>query len=453
MIDLNILNIVEATGGRLNMPSGTGEDMCNRQLSCITVDSREAGEGSLFIALKGERSDGHDYIPQIADRIACAVVEHEVGVNVPQIIVPSTYSAVGAIGAYIRKKSGVKVIGVTGSVGKTSVKELTACVLSRKYKLLKTEGNFNNELGLPRTLFRLDNSHEVAVLEMGISHFGEMTRLSAIAAPDMAIFTNIENVHTENLGDRDGVLIAKTELVANMRGYTLILNGDDDKLSAYRPPMDKRAVYYGFSDNCSVTARCVVPHGLEYTEFELCTPLGSTNIMLPAAGMHMVLNSLAAAACGLEMGVRLDDIKSGLESYEPVGSRMRRFSFNGAVVIDDCYNASPTSMEAGLKVLCAENGRRIAVLGDMLELGSRSHELHEQIGRIAAEQGLDMLITVGDEAAFIASAALQNGVKAVKRASLDEAGELLRCTLMAGDTVLIKASHGMHFEKIVERLK
>ena len=453
MIALTVEEILKAIGGTLIVPdNGDRGEVLKRTVSGASFDSRETEPGFAFFALKGERSDGHDYIPKIFDKLSCAVTEREVDCPVPQIIVPSTYSAVGALGAYIREKSGVKVVGITGSVGKTSVKELTACVLGRKYSVLKTEGNYNNELGLPRMLFRLTPENDIAVLEMGISHFGEMTRLSSIAKPDTAIYTNIETVHTENLIDRGGVLAAKTELVANMNGDTLILNGDDDMLRGYRLPEGKRAVYYGTGDGCSVTAKDIVLRGLEYSAFELLTPNGSVHVELPALGRHMVTNALAAAACGLEYGVSLEDIKLGLESFVPVGRRMRRLTYNSAVVLDDCYNASPVSMEASLRVLCGLGGRRIALLGDMLELGPSSHELHRHIGKIASELGLDILITVGKEADCIAAAAEQGGVNTVLRTDSEEAPDLLKSILGPGDTLLIKASHGMHFDRIVEGL-
>lgn len=458
MIELNIKDVLAATGGRaylgLNPVDIDNVDVrfANVGIKSITLDSRKAEDGSLFIAIAGERSDGHYYIPAIADRIAAAVVERLTDTPVLQILVPSTYAAVGAIGAYIRTKSGVKVVGVTGSVGKTSVKELTAGVLSQRYNVLKTEGNFNNELGLPQTLFRLEPGHEVAVLEMGISHFGEMSRLSAIARPDYAIFTNIENVHTENLIDRDGVLRAKTELVANMCGDLLILNGEDDKLSGYNLPNGKHAVYYGCTDRCSVTADDIVFSGIDYTTFTLKCEKGQTDIELPAAGRHMVLDALAAAACGLAFGLELDAIKQGLESYVPVGSRMRKLNRDGAVILDDCYNASPKSVEAGLKVLCSGSGRSIAVLGDMLELGENSKALHEHIGRLAAELGLDMLITVGNEAQYIANAAESCGLRSVYHTDIEGAAELLKRNIKSGDTVLIKASRGMALERVIALL-
>lgn len=447
MIELDLSEIIKATGGSaLNAPEGA------LPIKGITLDSRKAEPGALFIALKGEHSDGHDYIPAIAGSIAAAVTERPVDADVPQIVVPDTYAAVGKIGAYIREKSSVKVVGITGSVGKTSSKELTACVLGQAFSVLKTEGNFNNELGLPQMLFRLEPYHEVAVLEMGISHFGEMTRLSSTARPDIAIFTNIENVHTEHLIDRDGVLRAKTELVANMRGDLLILNGEDDKLAGYRLPEGKRAVYYGCTDNCSVRAEDIVLHGLQHTTFKMITDIGSIDIDLPAGGRHMVMDALAAAACGIELGIGLDMIKQGIESYQPVGRRMRRFTWHGASIVDDCYNASPASVEASLKVICAEKGRRIAVLGDMLELGEKSAELHRHIGVAAAELGLDMLIAVGEKAAFIAEAAEEAGIKQVYRANCEEAAKLLAETVTEGCTVLIKASRGMELERVINEL-
>lgn len=436
--------IVEAVSGSVK-----GE-LPSADVKSIVIDSRQAEGNSVFIALVGEKADGHNYIAGIADRISCAVVEHEVDVDVPQIIVPSTYKAVGAIGAYIRKKSGVTVVGVTGSVGKTSVKELTASVLSQGFNVLKTEKNHNNELGLPLTLFRLTEEHQAAVLEMGISYFGEMTRVSAIAMPDIAIFTNIENVHTENLVDRDGVLRAKTELVANMRGDTLILNAEDDKLAGYKLPDGKKAVYYGIDGRAFVTASDIVYHGMDSTSFKLSIGDESIDVLLPASGRHMVLDSLAAAAAGHVLGLSIDKIKKGIESYVTISGRMSRINYRGAVIIDDCYNASPTSMTASLNVLAKAEGRKIALLGDMLELGERSDELHENVGRAAAELKIDLLITVGSSAKRIAEAARAAGLENVYNVSNAEAADLIKRELREGDTLLVKASRGMALEKIIE---
>ncbi|MCR5808517.1 MAG: UDP-N-acetylmuramoyl-tripeptide--D-alanyl-D-alanine ligase [Clostridiales bacterium] len=446
MIPISIAEINEVLGGRVKgrLPEG--------EITDIVIDSRKASEGSLFIALKGEKVDGHSFINGLEGRILAAVTEREVDSDVPQIVVDSTYKAVGRLGAYVREKSGVTVVGVTGSVGKTSVKELTAAVLSQRFSVLKTEKNHNNELGLPLTLFRLAPENEVAVLEMGISYFGEMTRVSAIARPDAAIFTNIENVHTENLIDREGVLRAKTELVANMRGDTLILNGEDDKLRGYALPEGKKAIYYGIDGENDVTASDIVYHGMESTDFVLHAGKETVSVSLPASGRHMVVNSLAAAAAGMRLGLTAEEIKRGLESYVPVDGRMSRIEFQGAAVLNDCYNASPTSMKASLQVLKKAEGRKIALLGDMFELGLRSDELHEEVGRAAAEAGLYMLVTVGENAVHIAEAAMRAGLENVVHAGRKEAASIIKNELKPGDTLLVKASRGMALEKIIAKI-
>ncbi|MBO4848034.1 MAG: UDP-N-acetylmuramoyl-tripeptide--D-alanyl-D-alanine ligase [Clostridia bacterium] len=446
MIRIDLNEISKAVGGRVvgSLPEGP--------VASIVTDSRKAVPGSLFIALPGQNVDGHSFVKGLEGVICAAIVEHEVEADVPQIVVYSTYKAVGAIGAYIREKSGVTVVGITGSVGKTSVKELVASVLSQRYRVLKTEKNHNNELGLPMTLFRLEEEHEVAVLEMGISFFGEMTRISAIAKPDMAVFTNIENVHTENLVDRDGVLRAKTELVANMRGSVLVLNAEDDKLAGYPVPEGKEAVYYGVDADCFAHAKDIVYHGMESTDFTLCLGEGSVRVNLPASGRHMVLNSCAAAAAGHRMSLTLEEIKRGLEAYVPVDGRMSRIEYKGAVIINDCYNASPASMTASLGVLKKAEGRKLALLGDMLELGERSDELHEQVGRTAAETGLDMLVTVGANSRLMASAAASHGLENAHYCTREEAAKILKAELKPGDTLLVKASRGMALEKIISAI-
>lgn len=446
MIELTIGEIAEAVGGRIvgARPETVIKD--------IVLDSRKAAPGSLFIAIKGERADGHSFVPALAGIAEAAVVEREIEADIAQIVVDSTYAAVGGIGAYIRRRSGVIVVGVTGSVGKTTAKEMTAAVLSQRFNVLKTEKNHNNELGLPMTLFRLTDQHEVAVLEMGISFFGEMDRISKIARPDIALFTNIENVHTENLIDRDGVLKAKTELVANMRGNTLVLNGEDDKLNSYKLPNGKKAVYYGFDPCCFSFASDIVCHGMESTDFVLHMGADSIDIELPAAGRHLVLDALAAAAVGHELGLTMQEIKHGLESYVTVGGRMEKIDCGGAVIINDCYNASPTSMAASLNVLSNASGRKLALLGDMLELGARSDELHEGVGRLCAQLGLDILVTVGPSAERISAAAKQAGLKNVMHLSRDEAAAVIAGKLSPGDTLLVKASRGMALENAIKAI-
>lgn len=446
MIELTLEEVVRAVGGRaVNIKGDT-------PVSSITTDSRKAKDGALFIALAGERVDGHDFVAGIAGDICAAVVERELPVPVPQMIVPSTYAAVGAIGAYIREKSGVIVVGVTGSVGKTSAKEMTAAVISQRFNVLKTEKNHNNELGLPMTLFRLEPSHEVAVLEMGISFFGEMRRVSAIARPDIAVYTNIENVHTENLIDRDGVLRAKTELVENMRGNTLVLNADDDKLRGYKLPNGKKAVYYGIDDPAFVSASDIVYNGMDSTDFVLHVGADEIPVSLPASGRHMVLDALAAAAAGHELGLTMDELKAGLESYRTISGRMERLSYNGAAVINDCYNASPTSMKASLDVLAKAKGRKIALLGDMFELGERAEELHAEVGRRAAELNIDMLVTVGALAERISGAAREAGLENAVHLEREEAAALLKKELHEGDTLLVKASRGMALEGVIKMI-
>lgn len=446
MIELTLKEILEATGGvaRGALPGGN--------IASITTDSRQAAEGSVFIALKGERVDGHSFVPGLEGRAMAAVVEHEINCALPQIVVDSTYRAVGAIGAYIRNRSGVIVVGVTGSVGKTSVKELTASVISQRFNVLKTEKNHNNELGLPMTLFRLTDEHEVAVLEMGISYFGEMDRISKIARPDIAVYTNIENVHTENLIDRDGVLRAKTELVPNMRGNTLVLNAEDDKLAGYKLPNGKKAVYYGFSDKAFVYASDIAEDGLASTRFTLHVGADSIAVDLPAAGRHMVLDSLAAAAAGHELGLTMDEIKRGVESYKTVEGRMQRIDYKGAVIINDCYNASPTSMAASLGVLAGAKGRRLALLGDMLELGERSDELHRGIGTLCAKLGIDGLFTVGGSGKLISDEARAAGLEKAYNLTPEEAAERIGELLAPGDTLLVKASRGMKLERIIKAI-
>jgi len=423
----------------------------NITITSIVTDSRKATDGSLFAAIKGERVDGHRFIPMtIAQGAVCVLCEDAPDSGIPYIQVPSTLVALKGIAEYYRSLFTIPFIGVTGSVGKTSTKELISSVLSQKYSVHKTSGNFNNELGVPLTLFGLEEHHEVAVIEMGISGFGEMTRLSKMVRPDISVITNIGYCHLENLGDRDGVLKAKTEMFTYLKDDgTIILCHDDDKLCTVNDYHGIRPIYYGtdptdeyYADHIEELlldgVRCTLHHGDSTIE-----------VTIPAMGRHNVLNALCAMAVGKRLGLTDDQIKAGIESFTNVGSRNRIIRTRGMTVIDDCYNANPTSTRAGLKTLSNFSGRKVAVLGDMKELGADEEELHRSVGAYAKEKGIDLLIAVG---ALSRATAEGYGEGAHHYDTVENCiagiGDLLR----EGDAVLVKASHSMHFEKIVEAL-
>ena len=421
------------------------------------IDSRLVEEDYLFIPIKGERVDGHKFIPQVFAQGACCVLsevdlENPAG---PYIKVESSEDALKKIAAFYRQSLGIKVVGITGSVGKTSTKEMIASVISQKYHVHKTAGNFNNEIGLPLTVFGIRAEHEVAILEMGISDFNEMHRLATVANPDICVITNVGPCHLENLGDRDGVLKAKTECFDHMRaGGLAVLNGDDDKLCTKKNVNGRDTVFYGLESQNQIYATDVTNLGFEGMEAVIHTPEGEFKVNITIPGEHNVYNALAATAVGLELGLSLEEIKKGIEEAKTIAGRTNLVKANGMNVIDDCYNANPVSMEAALDVLSHAKGRTIAVLGDMGELGDNEAILHFGVGRCVAEKHIHTLFCAGTLAAEY-----KNGVEAVGTEcevyhfeTRDEMIASLLSYVKEGDNILIKASHFMDFPKVVEAL-
>ena len=420
------------------------------KITSIVTDSRQAGEGSLFAAIRGARADGHAFIPMtVTQGAACVLCEEAPPVDTPYILVESTLVALKGIAEYYRSLFSIPFIGITGSVGKTSTKEFISAVLSQKYKVHKTAGNFNNELGVPLTLFGLDESHEVAVIEMGISGFGEMTRLAKMVRPDICVITNIGECHLENLGDRDGVLKAKTEMFTYLNdNATIVLCHDDDKLRTVKEYHGIRPIFYGTGDD-AFRAENIVEKGLFGIDCTLIHGDMRINVTIPAMGRHNVLNSLAAMAVGTRLGLTAEEIRAGIESFQNVGSRGRIVKTDRCTIIDDCYNANPVSTKAGLDTLSKLDGRRVAVLGDMKELGADELSLHRGVGAYARAVGIDVLIAVGPLSKATAEG---YGENARYFADVDSCIAEIKAILRTGDTILVKASHSMHFEKIVEAL-
>lgn len=419
-------------------------------ITSIVTDSRKAGEGALFAAIKGARVDGHRFIHAVAQQGAvCALCEEVPTAELPYILVESTLVALKGIAEYYRSLFTIPFIGITGSVGKTSTKEFISAVLAQKYNVHKTSGNFNNELGVPLTLFGLEADHEVAVIEMGISGFGEMTRLSKMVKPDISVITNIGYCHLENLGDRDGVLRAKTEMFQYLNdGGTIILCHDDDKLRTVTDYHGVRPIFYG-TGNDEYRAENIEEMGLDGIGCTLIHEDTQIDVTIPTMGRHNVLNALCAMAVGTRLGLSADEIKRGLESFQNVGSRNHIIKTNAYTIIDDCYNANPTSTKAGLDMLSKLSGRRVAVLGDMKELGWEELSLHREVGAYAKEVGVDMLIAVGPLSEATAEGF---GDGAYYFHDVDSCIDKIKKFLRRGDTVLVKASHSMQFERIVEAL-
>lgn len=458
MKNLTLGNIAQVCGGIYWGP----EDKKNICVSSITSDSRKTEEGCLFVPIPGARVDGHDFIPQVMAAGALGTLSERKleGADFPYVQVKSSLQAVKDIAAYYLEQLDIPVVGITGSVGKTSTKEMIGAVLSQKFRVLKTQGNFNNELGLPLTVFRLRDEDEIAVLEMGISDFGEMHRLAAVARPNICVITNIGTCHLENLGDRDGVLRAKTEVFDHLKqNASVILNGDDDKLAGVEQVQGRRPIFFGLDASHPIYADEVESRGLKGISCRIHTPEGAFSAVVPIPGNHMVYNALAGTAVGLVCGMKLEEIKRGIESLQPVSGRFHLIDTEKYTIVDDCYNANPMSMKASLGVLKDALGRKTAILGDMGELGKDEAALHEEVGTFAGECGIDLLICVGELCGYMAKAAGKAAESAGKQLqvvylkTLEELMENLPHLVHEGDTILVKASHFMHFEKIVDALQ
>lgn len=451
---MTLKSIADCCGGIYYGPT----DNLEKCVSGIAIDSRKIETGWLFAATVGERVDGHSFIESCYEKgaLCCLGEKSPVGKEHSYIQVSSTFQALKDIAQYYRSTLEIPVVGITGSVGKTSTKEMIASVLGVKFNTLKTAGNFNNEIGLPLTVFNIREEHEAAVLEMGISDFGEMHRLSKIARPNMCVITNIGLCHLEFLGDRDGVLRAKSEIFDfAAEGSKAIVNGDDDKLRTLKNREDLDVTLFGMEASNDVYAKNVENLGLDGLKCDISTPSGDFNAHIHIPGMHMVYNALAGTCVGLACGLTLEEIKSGIENAQTISGRNHIIHTEKYTIMDDCYNANPVSMKASLDVLSSALGRKVAILGDMGELGADEAALHYTVGEYAAKKQIDLLLCVG-----ILSEEIVKGAKAVnpqidakvfstKEALLAKLPELLADK----DSILIKASHFMQFEKIVTALQ
>lgn len=430
------------------------ETKSNITITSVSTDTRKIEQGSLFVCLKGDNFDAHDFVMQAVEKGAAAVVaEREVESTVPVLKVESTKTAFLQIASLYRNKFDIPVVGLTGSVGKTTTKEMIYRVLSEKYHTLKTEGNLNNEIGLPTTLLRLNEEYSAAVIEMGMSAFGEISRLTNTAKPTIAVITNIGVSHIEFLGSRDGILKAKCEIFEGLKkGSYAILNGDDDKLITVKKD-DYKIVFFGIENKeCFVRAEDIASDG-ENTSFTVVFGNKKQPVTIPTVGLHNVYDALAAFTVGICQGMDEKKIALGLSKYEPAGMRQRIRKIGEITVVEDCYNASPDSQKAAVNTLCCLDGKRkIAVLGDMLELGSHSASLHSSVGEYVKSKGIDMLFTFGSESENTAKAA--SGGKTVCKSFLDKdaLAKALCDEIKSGDTVLFKASRGMKLEEVIKKL-
>lgn len=452
MKNLTLENIAAAIEGELHCDN----QYKNRVIKGAVIDSRLVEEDYLFFAVKGNKVDGHDFIDKVYDNKALVVVtEKELETNKPYILVNSSLEALKKLASYYRKQLDIPVIGISGSVGKTSTKEFISSVLSMKYNVLKTEGNFNNEIGLPLTVLRIREQHEVAVLEMGISDFGEMSRLAQIAIPDVCVLTNIGICHLENLFDRDGVLKAKTEMFEfASKDCTVIINGDDDKLSTINCVNGKKPLFYGKNNIYSCYCDNVLSNGVLGTECDIFINNEMIHVNISIPGIHMIYNAMAAALCGNVLDVSNQLICEGIEKLKDAAGRVNIIR-KEYTIIDDCYNANPISMKASLDLLATAKDRKIACLGDMFELGENKEDLHYDIGKYIASKKIDVVFLCGELSKNIEKGILSidENIEVFWYNNIIELMVEIKKYLKPDDTILVKASHGMEYVKIVDFIK
>lgn len=450
MEKIKLYDIIDAVNGSYGLPADI-------DIQDISTDTRTISKGSLFVALQGANFDGHDFAKQAIEQGACAVVSQKRIDGVRCVMVDSTAKALLDIASFYRDKLSLFTVGVTGSVGKTTTKDFISLVLSKKYKTFKTKGNLNNEIGVPKTVFSMDNSYEAGVVEMGMSHAGEISRLSYAAKPDMAVITNIGYSHIENLGSRENILKAKLEIL-DFAKYSapLVINLDDDMLSRAREHITGRRVitYSVKNKNADVYAENIVP-AENGVEFDIVFGGEAIKAKINVPGIHNVLNALCAFCVGDYFNVSHTDIVEAISEYSPEGLRQNISEKNGVKVIADCYNAAPDSMKSALSVLSQVNaaGRKIAVLADMLELGGFSVKLHQKVGEMCIAAKPDILVCYGKLAKEIADKAKTKIDEVHYFSEKEDAVRYLNGIVQSGDALLFKGSRGMKLEGIMDALE
>ena len=441
MEKLKLSEVAKACGGTYNKEC---------EISGVCIDTRKITKGCLFICIKGERFDAHQFADEALRLGAAAVMIHS---NIKPygcfVKVKNTSQALLNLAGYYRKMFTIPLVGLTGSVGKTTTKDFTYLVVSSQYKAIKTLGNLNNEIGLPQMLFQLDSSVEAAVIEMGMNHFGEIHRLTTAAKPTVALITNIGVSHIENLGSREGILKAKLEILDGLeKGAPVILNADNDLLK--NAVLDDYRVYFYGVDNGDFKAEDIEENQGK-TSFTVSYFGKKQRITIPTIGIHNVYNALAAFAVGYVLDIEPEKSAKALEAYIPEGMRQRSVEIGGITSIEDCYNASPDSMTAALKTLAnTRANKKIAVLSDMLELGEYSKEAHKKVGTIAAENKIDYLLCVGEMSKYTVEGAKENGLNnSFHFDTKEQLAEKLTEIAQSGDAVVFKASRGMKLEDVI----
>lgn len=446
---LLLSEVVNAVGGSFGYPA-------DKEISDISSDTRTIKENSVFIALKGANFDGHDFAVQAMELGAAAVVTERPVEGAKCIIVDSTAKALLDVASYYRSRFDIPLVGVTGSVGKTTTKDMIACVLSAKFKTLKTEANHNNEVGMPKTLLELDSTHEAAVIEMGMNHKGEISRMSMSCKPTVCVITNIGVSHIENLGSQEGILKAKLEILDGASNDApLILNRDDKLLSKAEIYGGRKVIYYSVSKkDCDVYAANIISSN-GGVEFDIHYNGDTVKARINCLGEHNVKNALAAFCVGITVGMDTESIIKGLASFEPQGMRQNVKNEDGMTYILDCYNAAPDSMKASLSILsqAETQGRRWCVLGDMLELGKGAAKYHRTVGEYVKASKADVLLCFGENSVNYIEGAVDKGFDRENTKHFDSREDMakyLNDNIKKGDAVLFKGSRGMKLEEVYE---
>ncbi len=454
---LTLRQLLEATGGTL---LGEYNDL-DAVFTDVCTDSRHIAPGCLFLPIQGERFDGHGFINDAleAGAAGCLTARERDSYRSDKFYVKvrSTQRALRDLARYYREQFSIPVVAVTGSVGKTTTKDMVAAVLSARYKVLKTEGNYNNDIGLPLTVLRLNHTHQICVLEMGMDHAGEIDYLSELAEPDVALITNIGDAHIENLGSREAIFAAKCEVFGHLKPDGLaVLNGDDPMLATLRGKLAQKTVFVGSGEGMDYTAADVDTGDGTHLSCSIRTPKAQFQADIPALGGHMIYPTLMAAAVAEHFGMAADEILQGIRAFLPTKMRMNVVRCPGDfIILDDAYNANPQSMRAAAAVLGdAHERRKVAVLGDMKELGANSQLFHRMVGGYFAQAGVDRLIAIGDLARCIADGAIEAGLEQASwYPDFSQAEDALLREVRSGVTILVKASRAMEFERVVAFLK
>lgn len=452
MDNIKLQDIVKAVDGKL-LVEGKQKEFSN-----VVIDSRKVSKGDIFFAIKGENFDAHKFVDNVLENGAGLVIVHKeeeyksLSKDTSIILVEDTKKALLDLAGFYIDTLDIKVVGITGSTGKTSTKDLIAAALSEKYKVFKTKGNFNNDIGMPLMIFQLNKDYEVAILEMGMSNLGEIETLARIAKPDLAVITNIGTSHMENLKTRDNILKAKLEITTLFdENNILIVNGDNDKLhdlesNKYKIVKIGTESDYNFKGCRIIIDKDNIEFSVKENEKEI-----DQRIFVPVPGKHNVLNSLLAVAVARQLGVSYEEIAEGIKNLEATSMRLDVINHEGYTIINDAYNASPDSMIAALEVLKTYEGRKIAVLGTMKELGEESSKAHKEVAEYAKTSGVDMLLTLGEFNSDFEAGFGEENFKALD--SIEDIVHYLKENLKDGDVLLVKASRSMKFENIINELQ